>query len=209
MNTSLDTLIQRALRRLLLGAAQRLVGADVLDAQGILRFRAVPFETLEEYLRWWAPARDEAGKMLALPRMSEREKERYTVLESHNILTALGKQYLLTYAGSPNPGTPAWAQYFALGSTTLATVNAGDTQLAGEFYRQIPTSYTVSGNQVDISSFLPAGTASGTITNAGVFGVAATATANSGTLMNHVLCGNYVKAAFAAITADYDLILSS
>ncbi len=169
---------------------------DTLRLTGILRFREVPFETLEDYMRFWLT-------------MSEREKNRYTVFENRNILTASGKQYLLTYAGSPNTSTPAWAQYFAIGNTSLAAVNAGDTSLAGEYYRMAPTSYTVSGNQVDISSFLPAGTGTGTITNAGVFGVNATATANSGVLMNHVLCGSFVKAGGAAITADYDLILNS
>ena len=192
----------------LLRGLQRLGGIDLLGVEGILHLRAVPFESLEEYRYWWASEYDASGRLLRLPRMSAREKERYTVCQRHNIVTAAGKSYLLTYAGSPNPGTPTWAQYFALGNVTVATVSAGDTRLAGEYYRQVPNSYTVAGNLVDISSFLPAGTASGTIADAGIFGVNATAAANSGTLMNHVLCGNYTKAVGQAVTADYDLILS-
>lgn len=149
--------------------------------------------TDEEYRRYWFT-------------MSRRERERYIVHEAKNLLTNSGRSQLLAFAGASGT-TSAFAQQVAFG-TTATVVSAGDASVQGEIYRSAPASATVSGNQVDISLTLPSGSANGTLTNAGIFGINATGTAGSGTLMTHALLNNFVKNNGTAYNVDYVITLT-
>lgn len=175
---------------------------DKIHISGLIRARAVPFETREEWIKWWLPERNEAGQMMRAARISDREKERYTVAESSNILVAAGITQVLTFIGSSSGNSTAFAQYFALGNIGLTQVESSDTSVAGEYFRAIPSLASVSGVQQDLSVFAGTAQANGTITNCGLFGVNATATLASGTLMTHSLF-SYGKINTLAVTFDY------
>lgn len=169
---------------------------------GHIRAREVPFETREEWIHWWLGEFDSQGKMLRLPRMSDREKERYTVAESSNILVSSGITQLLNYLGSASGNSTGFAQWFATGNIALSNVNTNDTSVAGEFFRSQPSQATISGVQQDLSVFVGSTQGVGTNTNAGLFGNGATSTLGSGTLMTHSLF-QYTKANGVAVTYDY------
>ena len=95
-----------------------------------------------------------------------------------------------------------------MGTGAINLVQAGDTTLVTELYRAVPSSYSVTGNTVDISTFFSTSNGNGTLTNCGLFGIAATGTANSGTLMTHALLNNYVKSNTNTVTFDYLITLN-
>ncbi len=138
--------------------------------------------------------------------MSERERERYTVHEAHNILTLSGFAQLLTYIGSNAATTLGFSQYFAVGTFPIISVQAGDTSVVGEIFRAVPSSQTITGNQLTLSTFFGPSQGNGLLTNAGLFGVNATATLGSGTLMTHTLYA-YNKPNGQAVSNDYLIIL--
>lgn len=164
---------------------------NVLCIEGILRFRTIPPEwTPEQYTRYWCP-------------MSERQRDRYTVHETHNLLTNAGRTLLLTYIGSASGSTTAFAQYFSVGTGSYLNVAPSDTSVSGENFRVAPSSTTISGTQIDIQSQIGSSQAVGTLTNAGLFGNGATSTLGTGTLYTHALINNFVKANGAAYSVDY------
>lgn len=176
---------------------------DIIHVEGIIRTRLLPEDwTYADYAYWWLPEFDSNMRIIRMPRMSNKEKERYTVAEEHNLLTTNGRTQILTFIGASGTGTGAFAQYFAVGTGSISSVSAGDTSLATELYRAVPASAVISGNQIDISIPFGAGVANGTWTNAGIFGVNATSTSGSGTLMTHALY-SYTKTNTQSVTNDY------
>lgn len=169
---------------------------------GLIRARAVPFESREEWTHWWLGEFDSQGKMIRTPRMSEHEKERYTVAAHENILVSSGITQLLNYIGASNGNSTGFAQYFAVGNIALSQVNTNDTSVAGEFFRGAVSQASISGVQQDLSTFVGSTQGVGNVTNAGLFGVNATSTIGSGTMMTHALF-QYSKPNNTAITYDY------
>ncbi|HEX3640100.1 MAG TPA: hypothetical protein VHV10_02295 [Ktedonobacteraceae bacterium] len=197
-----QNIIQRILRHLV----QHLgVAPEYLAVQGIIRFRRIPDDWSEaEYRRLWLPEWNSDGtKIIRESIITPKEKDRYTVEEYHNILTTSGRQEILTYLASTAANTPAFAQEFGLGNFPINKVEPGDTQVQGELFRAAPSTATITGTQLDLAVLVGAAQAVGTLTNAGLFGVNATGTANSGTMMTHALIANFVKANGPTYTVDY------
>ena len=170
-----------------------MVKLDIIEERlhfaGMIKIREFPLDaTLEDWLAWW-------------PRLSEKEKDRYTLAESHNLLTTSGRTQLLQFAGN-NTGTAPFSQYLAIGTGTINSVSAGDTSILGEIYRQVPNTATITGTQNDIATVIGTNTAPGTWTNCGFYGVAATSTAGTGTLLTHALL-SYPKVNGTPVTIDY------
>lgn len=168
---------------------------------GRIKARALPADlTLEDFLAWW-------------PRLTEKERDRYTVEETKNVITVNGRTNILTYIGNTAlsggiGGTVVpWAMFFAVGTGATASVSAGDTGMYTEFYRAAPSTATISGNSVNISTFFAAGNGNATYTNAGLWGNNATSSANSGTLMTHALY-TYTKTNANSLTNDYIINLN-
>lgn len=162
---------------------------------GIVKVRELPRDlTLEEYLTWW-------------PRLTERERECYTTHEAHNILTLNGFNQLLTYVASSTATTLGFSQYFAVGTFPIISVQAGDTSVQGELFRAVPQSTTITGNQLTLSTYFGPSQANGIYTNAGLYGVNATATIGSGTLMTHTLYA-YTKSNGTPISNDYIIVFN-
>jgi hypothetical protein len=202
MNNKLEAIINRYRAKLAKAIAPPALLKESIHINGLIRARAVPFETEAEWKYWWLPERNEAGTIIRPPRMNEKEKERYTVAESSNILVSNGITQVLNYIGANNGNSTAFAQQFAVGNIALSQVQSNDNSVAGEYFRAVPSLATISGVQQDISAFAGTTQANGSITNAGLFGVNATATIASGTLMTHSLF-KYTKVNGVAVTFDY------
>lgn len=172
-----------------------------LHLAGLIRARAVPFDSEEEWRYWWLPEIVN-GKIVRPARMSEREKEKYTVAQAHNILTSNGISAILGYIGSASGSTEQFAQYFAIGDIAINSVSAGDTSLAGEIFRAAPSLSNITGVQIDLSTFIGSTQANANWTNVGLFGNGATGTIGSGTLMTHSLF-TYTKVSGTPVTVDY------
>lgn len=167
-----------------------LPGEETLRFRGLIKARELPTGCeLPDFLTWW-------------PRLSERERERYTVYEHSNALTTNGRNQVLTYIGSSTATTLGFGQYFAVGNFGINTVSPGDTSVQGEFYRAVPNTTVITGTQIDVSTYFGPTSGTGLISNAGLFGINATATLGSGTLMTHALY-NYTKPNGTAVTFDY------
>lgn len=184
------------------------IEGNQLNFEGIIRLRELPFETEEEYKRWWLPEtgiRDGKVVILRPARMSEKEKERYTVAQHHNLLTSSGRTQILGYIGTPTyiSSQVAFAQIFSVGTATITSVSAGDGTVFGELARAVPSTAIVTGTQIDISIFFGATQAVGTWTNVGLYGGgSATTTLGTGTLLTHSLF-SYVKDGSHTASADY------
>lgn len=169
---------------------------DTFSLEGIVRIYELPEDlwSAEAFQRWW-------------PRFSlaEREKHGRLVVEARNLVTSAGRSLILTYIGNSGT-TAAFAQQYAVGTGAIAQVSPSDAALASELFRAAPSSYTVVGNQVTISTIFSTSQANGAWTNCGLFGNGATSTTGSGTLMTHLLC-TYTKTSAVSVTSDYYLSL--
>lgn len=176
---------------------------------GLIRIRELPFDSYEEYARWWLPQRNESGAIIAQARMTQQEKERYTALEARNLLTGSGRTQILGFIGTPTyvASQSAFAQYFSVGTYPFTTPSSGDTTTPGELARATPSTAVITGTQIDIATFFATGAANGGWTNAGLWGVNATSTLGSGTLMTHSAFA-YTKSSSQAVTVDYLISLT-
>lgn len=180
------------------------VPEDSLKFHGLIRVRELPFDNYEEYQRWWLPEMKD-GQVIHMARMSDREKDRYTVVEAHNLITGAGRALILGYIASPTAGvsTPYFAAYFEVGNYPTPTVSAGDTLVQGGLARVAPSTAITTGTQLDIASFFGAATGVGTWTSAGLYGgPSASNTIGTGTLATHSLF-SYPKTNSQPVTCDY------
>jgi len=167
-----------------------LVGGEVIRFVGIVHARELPSGIeLPDFLEWW-------------PRLSEKERDRYTVARHKNDLMTPGRAQLLNFAASNNAVIGAFAQYFSVGTFPITSVSPGDNQVQTEIFRAVPTSVVITGQQVNVSTYFGPSQANGNYTNCGFYGINATATLGSGTLMTHTLY-TYPKINGQAITNDY------
>lgn len=148
---------------------------------------------LKEYGKWW-PSLSQGEQ--------QRWKEAHQCLETHNLLTVSGRTQLLSYVGSNAALSAPFSQYLAIGTFPIASVSGGDTSVQGELYRQIPNTAVVTGTQIDIQTVIAAANANATWTSCGLYGLNATSTSGSGTLMTHALL-SYIKTSAQGVTVDY------
>lgn len=181
---------------------------DSIGIHGLIRAREHPFGDDLEALAYWWFAEWQDGRMIRPPRMSEREKDRYTVYEHANILTTAGRTAILNYlALATTTGVP-FGKIFSVGTGSLAAVFPGDTAISGELARVAPSAATVTGTQIDIPTSFGSGVGNGTWTNVGLFGTSsATTTLATGTLYTHSLF-SYTKASGVSVVIDYLISLN-
>ena len=179
--------------------------SETFTYKGILRVREHPFgDDREAFARWWL-AEWKNGRMIRPPRMSDKEKSKYTVYEVENILTTAGRTQLLNYIG--NASNVPWGKIFSVGTGTLAGVSPGDTTVATELVRVATSAPTVTGTQVDIPNSFTSGQGVALWTNVGLYGTsAATTTLGTGTLYTHALF-SYNHPAIAVVI-DYLISLT-
>lgn len=175
--------------------------SENISIEGILRI----YETSEELWkpRWWRHVKKKGWKHLTL---EEKAREGKLVVETKNMIMSAGRTQILSFIGASG-ATNAFAQYYAVGTGAVYTIQTSDAVLAGELFRAIPASFSVVGNAVTISTPFSTSQANGTYTNAGIFGNNATSTPGSGTLMTHLLY-SYTKTSTVAIVNDYTITLA-
>jgi hypothetical protein len=163
---------------------------------GRIKARLLPADlTEEDFKLWW-------------PRLTEKERDAYTVHETSNVITLNGKSNILTFLGSTSlSGVLAFAQQFAVGTGPIIAVSVGDTSLSTELYRTAPSTFTIAGNTVNISTFYGSTNGNGVYTNAGLYGGGATATLGTGVLYTHALYA-FTKANGFSLTSDYLLTVN-
>lgn len=188
---------------------------DTLKWRGVLKVREAPASwTIEDFEYWWFPQLvDPKTKRVLIPaRMSEKEKDHLTIATSENMLLINGVQTILSYIIDQSTTSPGvMFQYLALGNGVISAVEPADSSVSGEYYRQQITNLSNFGASAVISVVVAAGSGTSTgITNAGWFGIAASGTLGTGTLMSHVMyLPNIVKGAGQQFTFDYSVELAS
>lgn len=174
-----------------------------MQIEGMLLLREIPPEwSQQEYAFWWLPEIDEhTGRILRVPRMSMREKDRYTVYQTKNVLTLAGRSQLLNYIG--NASSTPFGKIFSVGIFPLTSVSAGDTIVSSEIGRVVPGTPIITGTQVDIPCSFGSNQFAGQWTNVGLYGTSsATTTLGTGTLFTHALF-NYNKVNGTPVVVDY------
>lgn len=193
---------------------------------GAIRCYLLPFDVPEREFRAWWPRLSAAEKArylapVAVPRLRRSFIRRRLVWsgkyeeaeEAHNLITIAGRNQVLAYIGdnqltSGNTGTIVpFAQYFSVGTGAIASVSPSDTGMIGELFRAVPSTCTISGNTVSISTTFGSTQANGTYTNAGIFGNNATSSLGSGTLVTHALY-QFTKPNGQALVNDYIINLN-
>jgi hypothetical protein len=168
-----------------------------------------------DYESWWPRLSEQERAAYLVPvRVPEKRWNRWTrrdeltgrwveAEEATNIITTNGRNQILTYLGAGSlVGVVAFAQYFSVGTGAIVSVSAGDTGMIGELFRAQPSSFAISGNSVNISTFFGATQANGTYTNAGLFGNGASGTFGTGTLCTHALY-SFTKTSGETLTTSY------
>lgn len=196
-------MIQQVIREWVKRAiGERFLAREYVGFDGRILWREVPFATREEFEHWWLPERDTQGKIIQQARMSERERDHYTVAEDHNILTVAGRAQILSFIGTPAGGVAAFGQYFAVGNFPINSLDPNDTIVQGEFFRAVPSTGVSVGTQIDLATYIGATQGNGVYSNVGLYGVSATATPFSGVLMTHAK-STYTKVNLIPVVADY------
>ena len=161
---------------------------------GKLKIRAIPKEwTAEDYDYWWkprevySPGHKLAGQVKVPPRLSEEEKDNLTIWEGPNTLLVAGVNNVLSYVVAQGSGPGVMFQYMAFGNGSISSIDTQASSLSSEFARKAVSSVINYGAQGTITVVTGTGDAVGNWTNVGWFGINATGTANSGTLMSQVL----------------------
>jgi hypothetical protein len=96
--------------------------------------------------------------------------------------------------------------YCAVGTNATAPV-VGNTKLGTELDRVAVTSISNSSNVVSVISFFGASDANGTLTEIGHFGEAASATTDSGTMINHAVIG-ITKTSAKTMTTEWSFTIT-
>lgn len=123
--------------------------------------------------------------------------------ERHNLATLAGRNLirdLLFWKDASDDPRPSGLNFFATGTGATAPA-AGDTTLGVEVFRDVVTNRVKTDGQLVLKYFLASTDANGnTLTEAGLFGNGATATADSGTLYARATFTGIVKTSAIAVT---------
>lgn len=121
------------------------------------------------------------------------------VRDIDNLVVAVGKAFVASrMAGT----TDAVMSHMALGTSSTAAA-AGDTALVAEVGRVALASASASGNEVTYTASFPAGTATGAITEAGIFNAG-----SAGTMLARTVFSPVNKGASDSITITWTVTVS-
>lgn len=122
-----------------------------------------------------------------------------------NTFVTVGKNSIAAGLMGTTDNNQGIITYCALGTSVVAATLA-DTTLTTEIYRKLISVRSVSGKVATFQTFFTTAEANGTLREAGLFGDAATATADSGTLFSK-LAMNRVKTSGDTLTLSWDITI--
>lgn len=122
-----------------------------------------------------------------------------------NMFVTAGKNSLADHLRGTTENNKGIITYCALG-TGLTAPALGDTTLQTELARKLVSVRTVSGNVATFETFFTTSEAIGTLKEAGLFGDAASATADTGTLFCRVAI-NRTKSANDTLTLSWTVTI--
>lgn len=123
----------------------------------------------------------------------------------NNTFVTVGKNSIAAGLMGTTDNSQGIITYCALGTSVVAATLA-DTTLTTEIYRKLISVRSVSGNVATFQTFFTTAEANGTLREAGLFGDAATATTDSGTLFSK-LAMNRVKTSSDTLTLSWDITI--
>lgn len=122
-----------------------------------------------------------------------------TVIEKHNVSCTAGMESVASrLIGGTDKGV---ITYMALG-TGAGSPSASDTTMDTELFRKLVSIRTVSGAVASFRTFFNSSEGNGTLTELGLFGDDASATADSGTMYAHVTIDK-TKTSAETLTVDW------
>jgi hypothetical protein len=119
------------------------------------------------------------------------------IFEKDNLIVQVGKNFLASAVISSS-SSPFVAMAVGTGTTAAAL---GDTALQAEIARAAFTSSSVSTNVVSLSNTYAAGTATGAITEAGIFNNST----SGGTMLSHVVFSAVNKGTADTLTINWTI----
>jgi hypothetical protein len=123
------------------------------------------------------------------------------IKELHNLAVTSGKNLLRDFLN--NDGVDGLT-YFAVGTDNTAAAS-GDTTLGTEVFRKLFTQTNKTSGSLNIKTYVGSTEGNGnTLTEAGLFGGAATGVADSGTLYARATFTGIVKTSAIGVTFDWD-----
>ena len=122
-----------------------------------------------------------------------------------NLIPTVGRTMIADNLTNSSPDVVMRVTHVALGSSGTAVAN-GDTTLGTEVYRNAIASETNSSNIAYFTGFYDATETSGTYAEAGLFS-AGTASADTGTLLSHVLI-SITKSTSETLTIDWTITIT-
>lgn len=123
----------------------------------------------------------------------------------NNTFVTVGKNSIAAGLMGTTDNNQGIITYCALGTSVVAATLA-DTTLTTEIYRKLISVRSVSGKVATFQTFFTTAEANGTLREAGLFGDAATATTDSGTLFSK-LAMNRVKTSSDTLTLSWDITI--
>ena len=122
-----------------------------------------------------------------------------------NTFVTAGKNSIASALKGNTDNNQGIITYCAVGTSVVAATLA-DTGLTTEIFRKLVSVRSVSGNVATFQTFFTITEANGTLREAGLFGDAASGTANSGTLFSK-LAINRTKTASDTLTMSWDITI--
>jgi len=120
------------------------------------------------------------------------------VLEKKNLIVQVGKNFLANAV--INASSPFVAIAIGTGTTPA---DISDTTLETEIARTAFTTSSVAANVVSLSNTYPAGTGTGTITEAGIF----TNATSGGTMLSHIVFSSIGKGALDTLMINWTITI--
>lgn len=145
------------------------------------------------------------GQVLIEIRNAKTGKLKFSTL-TKNMFVATGKAALADAMRGTETSSRGIITYCAVGTGTTAPAQS-DTQLQTELFRKQISVRSVASNVATFQTFFTAAEAIGTLREAGLFGDAASGTANSGTLFCRVAI-NRAKSSADTLTLSWAVTIA-
>lgn len=177
---------------------KKIISYGNLKPQGISTLRAFEKGTIQSLLDKGLALDEAIAQAMAAGKLRGESR-------AQNLVVSLGKTLVGTYLRGLATSLVG-ITYFAIGTGTTTPALA-DVKLTTEYFRKAITFNSMSGNVVTFSTYMLAAECTVHLKEAGLFGVAASGVADSGTLFSHFLQSFDNSAGEYDLTFEYNLTI--